>query len=224
MGLLACVVYAALPVPAIAAGRAADAARTYLSAAATYANAAYPLVEARIGAMELDEREVAAECPSLFLYAPRDAAFEELGEEISDADWYAGEAPVRSATEVFAREIGKLSWSNRRLTRLVRSEAAAERTEVALVPPDVCSSVEAWKANDYAELPPSVGEFLTHVEQLDSGSFDLIMHLLTRYEGPVERRAAKRIERLEARADKRLAAASDAIWRRFGAAMGVSEL
>ena len=227
VGLLACTACAGLPVPAIAAGRAADtaAARAYLSAAATYANAAYPLVGARIAAMEADEREVAAQCPSAFLYAPRDTAFEELGEEMGDAEWYAGGPPVRSATEAFAEATGNLRWSNRRLTRLVRSEAAEERADVALVlPDDVCSSIEAWKTSDYAELPPSVGEFLTHVEQIESGSFGLIMHLLRRYEGPAERRAAKHVERLEELAGKRLATASETIWRKLEAAMGASEL
>jgi hypothetical protein len=224
--LLACTVCAGLPVPAIAAGRAADAAaaRAYLSAAASYANAAYPLVGARIAAMEVDERDVAAQCPSAFLFAPRDTAFEELGEEMGEAEWYAGGAPVRPATEASAQAIGNLSWSNRRLTRLVRSEAAEERADVALVLPDVCSSIEAWKTSDYAELPPNVGEFLTHVEQIESGSFGLIMHLLRRYEGPAERRAAKHIERLGALAEKHLATASEAIWRKLEAAMGVSEL
>lgn len=226
VGLLVCTACAGLPVPAIAAGRAADAAaaRAYLSAAATYANAAYHLVGASIAAMEADEREVAAQCPSAFLYAPRDTAFEELGEEMGDAEWYAGGAPVRSVTEAFAQAIGNLSWSNRRLTRLVRSEAAEERADVALVLPDVCSSIEAWKTGDYAELPPSVGEFLTHVEQTESGSFGLVMHLLRRYEGPAERRAVKHVARLDALAGKCLAAASDAIWRKLEVAMGVSEL
>lgn len=75
VGLLACAVCTGLPVPAVAAGHAADAAdaaatRAYLSAAASYANAAYPLVGARIAVMEADEREVAARCPSAFIYAP----------------------------------------------------------------------------------------------------------------------------------------------------------
>jgi hypothetical protein len=226
VGLLACAVCIGVPVPAIAAGRAVDAVptRAYLSAAASYAEGAYPLVGARITVMEGDEREVAAQCPSAFLYAPRDTAFEELGEEMGDAEWYAGVAPVRSVTEAFAQAIGNLSWSNRRLTRLVRSEAAEERAELALVLPDVCSSIEAWKAGDYAESPPSVGEFLTHVERVESASFGLIMHLLRGYEGPAERRAAEHILRLEALIDKRLATASDAIWRKLEAAMGVSEL
>jgi hypothetical protein len=226
VGLLVCTVCAGVPVPAIAAGRAADAAaaRAYLSAAAAYANAAHHLVGARIAAMEADEREVAAQCPSALLYAPRDTAFEELGEEMGDAEWYAGAAPVRSPAEAFAQAIGNLSWSNRRLTRLVRSEAAEERADAALVLPDVCSSIEAWRTSDYAELPPSVTELLTHVEQIESTSFGLIMHLLRRYEGPAERRVAEHVARLEALAGKRLAAASDAIWRKLEVAMGVSKL
>jgi hypothetical protein len=226
VGLLVGTMCAGLPTPATAAGNAADAAatRAYLSAAATYANAAYPLVGARVAAMETNEGEVAAQCPSAFLYAPRDTAFEELGEEMGDAEWHAGLVPVRSVTEAFAQATGNLSWSNRKLTRLVRSEAVEERAYVALVLPDVCSPIEAWKTSDYAELPPSVGEFLTHVEQAESGSFGRIMHLLGRYEGPAERRTAKHVEQLEALIGKRMTTASKAIWRKLEAAMGVSEL
>ena len=226
VGLLACAVCAGVPAPAIADGHAADVAstRAYLSAAVSYANGTYPLVAARIAAMEADEREVAAQCPSVFVYAPRDTAFEDLGEEMGDAEWHAGLAPVRLVTEAFAQATGNLSWSNRRLTRLVRSEATEERAYVALVLPDVCSPIEAWKTSDYAELPPSVGEFLTHVEQTESGSFGRIMHWLRRYEGPAERRTAKHVERLEALIGRRMGTASEAIWRKLEAAMGVSEL
>jgi hypothetical protein len=174
--------------------------------------------------MEADEREVAAGCPSALVYAPRDAAFEELGAEMGDAEWDAGFAPVRSATEAFARATESLSWSERRLTRLVRSEAAEERAFVALLPPDVCASVEAWKASDYAELPPGVGEFVVHTEQAEPGSFEVIMRLLSRYEVPAERRSAKRTGQLEALAERRVEAASKTIWRRLEAAMGVSKL
>jgi hypothetical protein len=75
------------------------------------------VVGARITAMEANEREVAAQCPSTFVYAPRDTAFEELGEEMGDAEWYAGLEPVRSVTEAFAQATGNLRWSNRRLTQ-----------------------------------------------------------------------------------------------------------
>jgi hypothetical protein len=174
--------------------------------------------------MELDEREVAAQCPSAFVFAPRDTAFEELGEEMDDAQWYAGAVPVRSLAAAFGQAISNLSWSNHRLTRLVRSEAAEERAYVALVLPDVCSPIEAWKASDYSELSPSVGDFITHVEQIESASFGLIMHLLRRYEGAAERRVAEHVGRLEALAGKRLATASESTWRKLEAAMGVSEL
>jgi hypothetical protein len=226
LGLLVCAWCVSPPVPAMATVRAGDAAaaRAYLSAAATYADAAYPLVGARIAAMEADEREVAARCPSALFYAPRDTAFEDLGEEMGDAEWYVSEAPVRSLMGAFAQAIGNLSWRSRRLTQLVRSEAADERAGVAFALPDVCSSIEAWKASDYAELPPSVGEFLTRFEQDESGSFGLVMRMLKRYEGPAERQAAKHVERLEAFTGKRLASASEVIWRKLEAAMGVPEL
>jgi hypothetical protein len=235
VGLALCAACAGLPPSAVAAGRSRDAAaaRGYLGAARAYAEAAYALSGARIAAMEANERSIATQCPSGLAYAPRDSAFEELGYEIGEAQWIAGIAPVRSLMQTMSRAIGGLTWSDRMLTGLVRSEAAEELAYAELVAPDVCAQIEAWRASDYAELPSSVREFAAHVDQIEAGVFvgpkeedreRVILRVLRRYEGPAERRMAERTLRLEARAGKRLAIASDAVWRRLEAAFGVSEL
>ena len=55
-------------------------------------------------------------------------AFAELGEEATSTLFFAGLEPESSLLERFAGAIGHLSWSNRRLTQLVRGEAAEERS------------------------------------------------------------------------------------------------
>lgn len=233
--VLACLAFACLDTSASARPSSGDvvATRAYLHASEVYVQAAYPGVEARILAIEARGSEVAGGCPSALAYAPRDTAFEELGEEMGTSDWYAGVASVRSVTLRVADAIGHLRWSDRKLTRLVHAEAAEERADVGLVLPDVCGQIAAWKASAYTTLPSSVIEFLTHVEAIESGSTvgpseesreALIMHLLQRYEDTNERKLAERIERLEAMAHKRLVAGTSAAESKLAAAMGIAEL
>jgi hypothetical protein len=233
--VLACLAFAGLDTGASASVSTGDvvATRAYLRASEVYVQAEYPGAEARVAAIEARGSEVAGACPSALAYAPRDTAFEELGEELGTSDWYAGVASVRSVTLRVADAIGHLRWSDRQLTRLVHAEAAEERADVGLVLPDVCGQIAAWKASAYTTLPVSVIEFLTHVEAIESGSTigpseesreALIMHLLRRYEDTNERQLAERIERLEARAHKRLVAGATTAGSKLAEAMGIVEL
>jgi hypothetical protein len=233
--VLACLAFVGLDTSALASVSVGDvvATRAYLRASEVYVQAAYPGVAARIAAIDARESEVAGACPSALTYAPRDTAFEEVGEELGASEWYAGVASVRSITLRLADVIGHLRWSDRKLTRLVRAQAAEERADVALVLPDVCGQIAAWKASAYSTLPSSVSGFLTHVEAIEGGSTigpseesreALIMRLLRRYEDTDERQLAKRIERLEANAHQRLVAGAVAARRKLAALMGVAEL
>jgi hypothetical protein len=230
--VLACLTFAGMDTSAVASVSVGDvvATRAYLRASDVYAQAADHDVAARVAAIEARESEVAGGCPSALTYAPRDTAFEEVEEELGASEWYASVVPVRAMMLRWAYAIGHLRWSDHRITRLVRAQAAEERADVALVLLDVCGQIEAWKASAYITLPPSVSEFLTHVEAVESGSTigpseesreALIMRLLRRYEGPGERRLAKHIERLEAKVHQRLVAGAATAWRKLSAAMGV---
>jgi hypothetical protein len=227
---------AALPASAFAAdahARDVQATRAYLHAYATYVHEAEPVVGAQIAAIEMRESEVAGRCPSSLTYAPRDAAFEELSEELATAQWYASIAPIRSTILQLAGVIAHLSWSDHELTRLVHAEAKEELAEVALVLPDVCFGIEAWKASGYASLPSGVNDFLIHIEAIEAESTvgrseesreTVIMRLLRHYETPAERRLARSVEQREERSYKRREAAAIAARSKLVAALGGSEL
>jgi hypothetical protein len=169
--VLACLAFVGLDTSALASVSVGDvvATRAFLRASEVYVQGAYPQVAARVAAIEARESEVAEGCPSALTYAPRDTAFEEVGEELRTSEWYAGVVPMRSIMLRLADAIGHLRWSDRKLTRLVRAEAAEERADVALTLPGVCGQMAAWKASAYTALPSSVGKFLTHVEAIESG-------------------------------------------------------
>jgi hypothetical protein len=234
--LVVVVVCAVLPAPALGASvQAHDAQATsaYLRALEAYVPVAALSVGEELAAIEARESEVARQCPSALTYAPRDAAFEELGEEMSTAQWYAGLAPMRSSMLHMAKAIEHLSWSEHRLTQLVHEEAREELADVALVLPDVCGEIEAWKASGYAVLPSGVSAFLAHVEAIEASSTvglseepreRLITRLLARYETPTERKLVERLERMERQSNQRRIAGGETARKKLAAAMGVAEL
>jgi hypothetical protein len=221
--------------PAVAAARVDDAAatRAYLRAGDAYERSATTEVAARVAAMEARASEIAGGCPSALTYAPRDEAFGELGEEASTTAFWAGAVSMRSTGLRLADAIAHLRWSDRKLTSLVHTEAAEEHLAAALALPDVCADIAAWKASAYATLPQSTVRFLARSHAIEFLSFvgfteesreAVIMRLLRRFEGPAERRVAKRIQHVEVQIGKRLEAAAVAVHAKLTAGLGVSAL
>jgi hypothetical protein len=209
------------------------ATRAYLRAAVVYERGVHAEVGASVAAIAVRAGEIAGECPSALTFAPRDAGFGELGEEMSTTLFYAGVAPTSAIRLTFARAIGQLRWSDRRLTRLVRALAAEEVAIVKLALPDVCSDIAAWKASAYAALPRSVVGFLARVGAIESLSFvgrseesreRVITRLLRPYERPGERRTMKRLGEREQRTGRMLGAAEEAAQARLAAGLGVTSL
>jgi hypothetical protein len=232
---LACAACACVSTPAVAATRVDNhaATRAYLRASEAWERSATAELAARVAAMEARASEIAGECPSALTYAPRDEAFGEFGEEVSTAVFWAGAASMRSTGLRLVDAIAHLRWSDRKLTRLVHAETMEERMIAATALPDVCADLAAWKASAYAALPQSSTRFLTRVRASESLSFvgfteesreALILRLLRRFEGPAERRTAKRIERFEAQIDKRLEAAAVAADAKLTTGLGASAL
>jgi hypothetical protein len=232
---LACAACAVLPGTAFAAASSGNAAatRAYLRAGEAYENSSYAEFGATVAAIEARAGEIGGECPSALTYAPRDTAFGEIGEELGSTVFYASLVSTRGTLLRQSQAIAHLRWSDRRLTRLVHAEADEERSILALTLPDVCADIAAWKASAYAALPPSATRFLARVWAIEAASFVgpseesremVISHLLRPYEGPAERRTAKRIERLEERLGKRLEAAATAARAKLAAALGVAAL
>lgn len=235
--LLAFVSVSLLPAGASASPRVTQrdraTTREYLHATYAYERRAYAELAAIVAAIETRANEIARECPSALTYSPRDTAFEALGEEAELSALYAGMAPVRGSMLHLAQAIRRLRWSDRRLTRLVRAQAAAEHATATLALPDLCADIAAWKASAYATLPHGSASFLARVRAIESALSGTtpeesteaeIRRLLRPYESPSQRRIAKRVERLERRIDRRLAAAVTVARKKLAAALGVSAL
>lgn len=229
-GLCAC-----SPAPTLASVGLADvhATRVYLHALDTFERDVAAETRASASAIEARASTIGEECPAALTYAPRDAAFGEIGEEAIMTTFIAGLAPVRAASLRLAHTIGHLRWGDRRLTYLVRTEASEDRGLATLALPDVCADIAAWKASAYAALPPSSTKFLARAFAIESQSFKgpsgnsreaAIMLLLRRYEGRAERLMAWQVERREARGGRRLTAAGNAARKKLAAGLGVSAL
>ncbi len=211
----------------------AAAARAYLRATEAYVRDGLRTIASGTAAIEARASEIASECPGALTYAPRDEAFGQISEEVTTELLYAGVGPARPILQRLAVAIEHLTWTNRKLTRLVRERAVEERTIAALALPDVCADIATWKASSYAALPPSSSAFLERAGALQaSSSFApleepreaVIVRLLKRYEGPRSRRAAERTEAMEARWSARLEVAATPIRAKLAAALGVSSL
>jgi hypothetical protein len=204
-----------------------------VGASYAYARDEYSELRASVAAIRASASEIATECPSALTYAPRDAAFTKLGHEANLALVVAGAKPLRSILLRVVHAIGKLRWSDRALTRLVRARAAEEGEIAALVSPNLCADIEAWKASAYAALPQSASAFIARGDAILSasggGPFEepreaRILRRLRRYEGRTERATAKRVEALEARIGMRVTAAVNSAQAKLAAALGVSQL
>ena len=184
---------------------------------------------------DIDARgaEIARECPAVLTYAPRDEAFGVFGEELYTVLSDAGVAPNRAVLLRTSRATAHLTWTNRRLTRLVHRLAAEESGDATVAIPDVCTEIGAWKASDYFTLPECASKFLALSQAIEServvgpsGEFReaAILHMLEPYETAADRRIAKRVKSREAQVDRGLYAATSAAAKKLGEALGAPTL
>jgi hypothetical protein len=235
IAVLACAACACAPVSALAAvtSRNAASTRAYLRIVADQARVANSDLGLGFAALEALEHKIAGECPEALAYAPRDVAYEEIGGEVE----YALSIAIGDALDPQAlgraRAIGALSWSNRRLTRLVRDQAAEGRGYATYVPPNLCAQIAGWREDAYASLPAASSRFLAEMRASEPEAYvgpreesreTVIARLLEPYESPAERRRAKRIERLENRVANRLNAATTSAETQLAAVLGVATL
>lgn len=231
--MVACLGSLCVSAPALASGRTDDASatRTYLHASEAYVRDNYPELAMRVAAIEARANEIAKECPSALTYAPRDEGFRQLAEATNSTVVYAGVVPISSVVLRFSHAIAHLRWSNRKLTRLVRSQVVQERSIAKLALPDVCADIAAWRSSTYMALPLDATAFLARLEPIEAYFEErgesleaVIVRLLKPYEDSAERRTFQYIERLEARSDRRLTAAIGVAQTKLAAALGVSAL
>ncbi len=119
----------------------------------------------------------------------------------------------------FDDAVRRLSWSNRFLTRVLRSFTKEGVALSDVTPPDICADMEAWVKSGYSTEPAGTAAFLHRFEAAASISkvkgkipgavittFDQPEYIATHlkpYETPGERRLARRILTLSQRLSRR---------------------
>ncbi len=195
--------------------KAADRAATE-----AYLPSRYTLEDERVARLPVDARTVgrlvasiASECPGVMTGAPRDEDFEMLAlERLVILSLVLLPSQVGSST-AYAHVVSRIQWSNRRLTRLVRSWLSEEVADAHLVSPDPCVGMRAWVRSGYHRLPASTTEFLVrseaiggrtrveksklHVPPARTGK--VVLKLLERYESSMDRVIALRLKHMEAK-------------------------
>jgi hypothetical protein len=109
-----------------------------------------------------------------------------------------GECPLAAAMVAFAHAVGGLHWSNRRLTRIVRTYATQLEGLARLALPNVCADVKAWAASGYRTLPASTVQFDRVYNADDIEAEEVPLRLLTPFESARDASLVRRTKRLEA--------------------------
>jgi hypothetical protein len=145
--------------PALAASSDDSSTRSYIQA--NYSLVQYAAV--RLGTAEALLQgvlnKVRADCPAAAGGSPQNPESTMLSYEIIGAMVIATYHAALPEITAFIRVAARSQWSNRALTRTVRSYAANLRTLSRLAPPDLCRDIRAWTASGYKTLSPRTVEF-----------------------------------------------------------------
>lgn len=186
--------------PSAALASANDAAATR-----AYIQADYRLVQTAVGhAREIEAvlhgvlARVRSECPMAAASSPQDPESTQLSNEVIGAMVTAAVRLDVAAGRRFVREAGRLSWSDRALTRSVRLYAGKVATLDALAPPNLCGDVRSWATGGFKALPASTVAFAPRFMEAWVAPGEL-PPAVARYEGAEDRQLANRTKRLEER-------------------------
>lgn len=192
----------------------AVATHSYLRIAYAQTRAEVAGLHAGIVAIEAFAKRLQVQCPGVLANAPKAATGEKpsssavkIAEEELAAALGVAEQTEYKRRSAFARAVAPLRWSDRALTRLVRSYVAGELEQAKLPSPDLCADVSAWVKSGYQSVSPGTESYLRRVaalSQATSGVKEVIMHKLGRYESQADKRVAKRIAKLEESAGRTL--------------------
>ena len=220
----ACVALTALAATvALCAASSATAAITKSDSAATHAYLQAKLAlmkgEAQTGTSSLKALEALAarlrgECPQILAGTPladqnsqRNAATDDLSQELIGAMFAPGENAGHALSARFYRSVRHLRWSNRKLTKLLRSLALEADLETGLQAPNLCADIRFWVTSGYTQASAATTLYVHEVERISStatiefhpnegpvtGSEDVVAKRLKPYEDPADRRLARRV-------------------------------
>ncbi len=196
--LLAVIVLAAVPSAALARSGNTAATRVYIQANYALVRAARSNLATGTAALKSLVRQITGECPLAAAGSPENHASEQLSNEVAGALTIIGYHPDAAAIGAFARAVGGLHWSNRVLTRTVRTYATQLRGLATLALPDVCSDVRAWATGGFQALPASTVQFDQRYYAVDIEAEEVPLRLLNPYESAGEASLVRRTKHLEA--------------------------
>jgi hypothetical protein len=203
--------------PASALASSRDVATTRVLARATDAlvRAATPEVSHGLAAAQHYAGQVASQCPGAATGSPQNHEAEQLDDEVIGAMTTVGYRVAAGPVATFARKVRGLHWSNRRLTRAVKTLATKLVGLTHLATPDVCADVRAWAASGYQTVPASTVSFDQHFYAVNPEAEEtpLIISLATPYATPADVPVLHRVERLETKLGEAEAAAVESYSR-----------
>jgi hypothetical protein len=196
--LVGALALAARPPAALARSQNAAATRAYIQANYALVRAARSHLAAGEAALKSLARQTAGECPLAAAGSPESHDAEQLSNEVVGALTVVAYRPDGAAMATFARAVGGLRWSDRALTRKVKTYATQLQGLATLAAPDVCGDVKAWAADGFQTLPASTVQFNQRYNAVDVEAEQVPLRLLAPYESAHEASLAHRTKRLEA--------------------------
>lgn len=187
----------------------ATATRDYLQAELTQTRAEAAGLPTAIAAVETLRGRLAVECPGVLAHEPALAPGEKPSSSLTQIE-EEGEAAVFGTAEQteyahrhgFARAVSRLRWSNRALTRLIHSYAAAGVAQAAVPAPDLCADLRSWVASGYKSVSAATEAYI-HTESVLIGETRGATSAITRKLAPYENRSDKKIARQIASLEKK---------------------
>lgn len=212
----------ALPADAMASN--ASSTRAFLHAAQAFADSANVSVSTDESNANAYVNEIAGECPGILANAPPGQGFSMLLGEAADGLALAFSTPLDDAAATFDRSIAHLRWSSKALTRGVRTIAVADRAELAVAAPHVCTDLRAWAADSYSTIPQTTENFLAageaaqkHPRPTQQG----VLRKLAQYENPRMKSLAHSIVVLEGKTASAIGPALEPLLAHLAEALGL---
>jgi hypothetical protein len=205
-----------LAAPAAARVTAGDAAATHAYLQATIARDRadsndFPGLLATLAALEV---QVKSECPNILVGAPphvkgekTNESEEQITSELLSATLGRSDVVEHHEDVRFEKIVGRLRWSSRKLTKLLRSLALEAAEQSAIPPPDLCADLHYWVTSGYNFVSPGTKSYLHRLDVVSSITFieqepgepvgnflhpnALIAYRLRRYEDHADRLLAR---------------------------------
>jgi hypothetical protein len=171
--------------------------------------AATPDVPRGLAAVKRYANGIAAQCPAAGAGSPQNHDSEQLDDELIGSMTVVGYRTAAAPIATFKRAVVGLRWSNRTLTRTVRTFATKLQELSTLAIPDVCADIKAWAASSFQTLPASTASFVQHYLAVtpEAEEVPLMIRLLMPYATPSDFQVLRRVERLETKLGEAEAAA-----------------